>query len=96
MDKVKDFMSEEHIIDMFESEPISESETVPPKIGIVVGCPRLNVRMKPNAEATVVCVIDRDSKVMLDEENSTRSFYKICTEVGVEGYCMKQFINVLN
>lgn len=67
--------------------------TSEPKIGIVVGCSRLNVRAKPRADADVVCIINCDSKVVIDEENSTKNFYKICTEVGVEGYCMTQFIN---
>ena len=64
-------------------------------IGTVIDCPRLNVRIKPRADAYVICTIDRDSKVMIDEENSTNDFYKICTELGIEGYCMKQFISTL-
>lgn len=71
-----------------------EPEVSEPVVGVVVDCPRLNVRVKPRTDADVVCIIERDSKVMIDEENSTKNFYKICTEVGIEGYCMKQFINI--
>ena len=71
-----------------------ESEVLESIVGIVVDCPRLNVRVKPRADADVLCIINRDSKVVIDEENSTKNFYKICTEVGIEGYCMKQFINI--
>lgn len=76
-------------------EPEVAPAPVPPKTGIVVNCARLNVRKKPNADAEVVYVIGRSARVMIDEENSTKNFYKVCTEVGAEGYCMKQFIDVL-
>lgn len=82
-----------------EPEIIPEPEVapapVPPKTGIVVDCARLNVRKKPIANAEVVYIIERWAKVIIDEENSTKNFYKVCTEVGVEGYCMKQFIKIL-
>lgn len=76
-------------------EPEITPEPVPPKTGIVVGCARLNVRKKPNADAEVLHIIERSAKVIIDEENSTKNFYKVCTEVGAEGYCMKQFIEIL-
>lgn len=76
-------------------EPEQTTMAVENKIGTVIDCPRLNVRVKPHTDADVVCIIERDSKVVIDEENSTKNFYKICTEVGVEGYCMKRFINIL-
>ena len=84
--------------------PVSENEnvdTIPepvatePTVGIVVDCSRLNVRAKPRVDANVICVIERNSKVVIDEKDSTKNFYKICTAVGVEGYCMKQFVNIL-
>lgn len=106
MTKVNKWMEDQQVVADVVPEPeieivdvVPEPEPTPTviesKVGIVVNCPRLNVRMKPRADADVICVIDRDSKVMIDEENSTKNFYKICAEVGVEGYCMKQFINVL-
>ena len=85
----------EQQLDIDENSYINtEPEMTEPVVGIVIGCSRLNVRMKPGADAKVVCTIECDSKVMIDEENSTKNFYKICTEVGIEGYCMKQFINI--
>lgn len=87
MSKHKTRVSEEQLI-----EPKITPE---PKTGIVVDCARLNVRKKPSTDAEVVHIIERWAKVLIDEENSTKSFYKVCTEIGVEGYCMKQFIKVL-
>lgn len=96
MSKHKYRVSEEQLIDTENQLAIEPEITpVPPKTGIVVDCARLNVRKKPKADAEVAVIIDRSAEVMIDEENSTKSFYKVCTEVGVEGYCMKQFIKIL-
>lgn len=84
-----------HTIDTVNQLEIEPEITPEPTKGIVVDCARLNVRKKPNADAEVVHIIERSAKVLIDEENSTKSFYKVCTEVGVEGYCMKQFIEIL-
>lgn len=65
------------------------------KIGKVFNCEKLNVRMLPNKEAKVVSKIAEGVEVMINEKASTATFYKVCTEHGIEGYCMKQFIKVL-
>lgn len=75
-------------------ETVVEPEASEPVVGIVSGCVKLNVRKNPHTNAEVLCVIDENSEVVIDEENSTHEFYKICTEAGVEGFCMKKFINV--
>lgn len=54
----------------------------------------LNVRKAPKADAAIACVIKNGSEVIVDVTNSTDDFYKICTEAGLEGYCMKKFIKV--
>lgn len=74
---------------------ISESEVAAPKnLGKVVDCVRLNVREEPSTKASVVFEINVGSTVFIDETCSTDEFYKICTEHGVEGYCMKKFIEI--
>ena len=62
--------------------------------GVVIDCTRLRVRAAANSNADVLCEIKVDTKVIIDIDKSTEEFYKICTEAGVEGYCMKQFIAV--
>lgn len=81
------------------SEPEVAALTVPeikaPKnLGKVVGCVKLNVREEPSTKASVVFEITVGSTVFIDETCSTDEFYKICTEHGVEGYCMKKFIEI--
>lgn len=63
-------------------------------LGVVVDCEKLNVREEANAEADVVCTIPVGTEVMINEEESTDEFYKICTGAGVEGFCMKKFIDI--
>ena len=63
----------------------------------ITKCTRLNVRKEANKNAEVVCVITKDSVVTVNIAESTEDFYKVYTsnkEVLVEGYCMKEFINI--
>lgn len=79
-----------------EEAKVEETKVEEPKTitGVVVDCPRLRVRAAANKNAEVLCEINVDSKVLISEKESTNEFYKVCTEAGVEGYCMKQFIDI--
>lgn len=74
-------------------EPVVEPENR--KFGKVSNCKKLNIRKLPSRDAEIVSELIEGSEVMIDEKESTALFYKICTEHGIEGYCMKQFIKVL-
>ena len=75
--------------------PVEEPvEKVKPNTGIVVDCKKLRVRKNPNKYSGVICEIPADTKVVIDLDKSTIQFYKVTTEAGVEGYCMKKFIAV--
>ena len=81
-----------------EVEPIVPEPVVEPenrKFGKVSNCKKLNIRKLPSRDAEIVSELIEDSEVMIDEKESTALFYKICTEHGIEGFCMKQFIKVL-
>lgn len=74
--------------------PIVPEVEAPKNLGKVVDCIKLNVREEPSTKASVVFEINVGSMVFIDETCSTDEFYKICTEHGVEGYCMKKFIEI--
>lgn len=74
-------------------EPVVESENR--KFGKVSNCKKLNIRKLPSRDAEIVSELIEGSEVMIDEKESTALFYKICTEHGIEGYCMKNFIKVV-
>ena len=74
-------------------EPVVEPENR--KFGKISNCKKLNIRKLPSRDAEIVSELIEGSEVMIDEKESTALFYKICTEHGIEGFCMKQFIKVL-
>ena len=79
-------------------EPVQKTEEVAkpkkPITGVVANCFNLNVRTGPSKDFDVICEIPSDSEVEIDESESFEDFYKICTASGVEGFCMKKFIEV--
>lgn len=75
-----------------EESKIEESKYV---TGIVTDCLKLNVREDPYPTATILGVISAATELIVIDEESTKDFYKICTSVGLEGYCMKKFITIM-
>lgn len=65
-----------------------------PIIGIVTNCVRLNVRETPIITAKILSEVDVNSKLMIDETESTEEWFKAYTETGIEGFCMKKFITI--
>lgn len=62
--------------------------------GAVRNCKKLNLREEPSKSSGVACILLEDESVLIDLENSTDDFYKISAR-GIDGYCMKQFIEIL-
>lgn len=71
-------------------ETVALPETVS---GIVINCTKLNVRAEPNMTAEVLCVLDASSEIEIDPAKSTSEWVSVCTAVGIEGYCMRKFID---
>lgn len=88
-----DVVTNNEIIDQPVSENVQEqvSEKV---IGIVSNTPKLRVRKEPNVDSEILCLLDKDTEVNIDLENSAEFFYKIVTPAGLEGYCMKEYITI--
>lgn len=63
--------------------------------GKVIDCTRLNVRRRPNKDSEVNCIIDVDSIVEINENKSNDEWYRVTTDNGIYGYCMKQYISLL-
>lgn len=70
-------------------ETVKLPETV---IGMVSGCAKLNVRAEANLFSDVVCVLDNTSEIMINVEKSNKDWFYICTASGIEGYCMRKFV----
>lgn len=72
------------------AEPVVMPETVE---GVVTNCAKLNVRAEPDATAKIVCVLDAMSEIQIDVAQATDEWLKIYTTTGVEGYCMRKFVD---
>lgn len=81
-------------------EPVVETEpeiveTKPETVtvtGTVVNCAKLNVRAEANATADVVCVLDAASEIEINVNKSTAEWFSVCSATGIEGFCMRKFI----
>lgn len=76
-------------------EGVAEPEIVPAvKQAVVVNCARLNVRKEPSPTAPIVAEIPVSSEVEVYENESVDNYYKICTAIGAEGYCVKDYLKL--
>ncbi len=85
----------EPVVEQAVEQAIKPVETVTPQKtieGVVVNCAKLNVRAKPSVDGDIVCVLNVASEIEIDIDNSTYDWFKICTASGVEGYCMRKFV----
>ena len=89
---------DEEVVDEVVEEPetvVEETPEVQKTIyGTVVKCSMVNIRKNPEKNAPVVTTIRRNGTVIIDASESTAEFYKICTPSGIEGFCMREFIDV--
>lgn len=70
-----------------------ETKPLPTTVkGIVYGCSKLNVRAEANLFADIVCVLDVKSEVMIDVNKSDNEWFYVCTASGIEGYCLRKFV----
>lgn len=69
-------------------EPI---EAYNKRTGKIAGCMNLNVRIEPNIESKVACIVSKNDAVTIVGESG--DWYEIVTIDGYHGYSMKQYIN---
>lgn len=70
-----------------------ETVTLPETVeGMVVNCAKLNVRENATVDSGIVCVLDSMSEIQVDVNKSSNKWAYIYTATGLEGYCMRQYI----
>ena len=81
------------------AEPVIINETVetvtlPVTVtGTVINCTKLNVRAKPSTDAEVLAVLSNNSEISIDPACSNNDWLKITTTDGVNGFCMRKYVN---
>ena len=71
-------------------------KTVPiPKTinGVVANCTKLNIRKDPSVHAEIIGVVNVDSEMKIDMDKSNDKWFYVNTAVGIDGYCMRDFVN---
>lgn len=93
-DELADEPADKSSVDETINEPADESdiEEIVTKEG-KVSCGKLNVRSAANKDADIIFVIVKDNVVSILDD-SDEVFYRISYN-GNEGYCMKEFIELL-
>ena len=79
------------------SETIEDEPTlieVPPSKGIVFNCEKLNIRKGPDKKEKVLCIVNKGSKLTIHDKD-TSDWFNVTTEDGVEGFCMKKFVDLI-
>ena len=74
-------------------EPTEPTKNEPKTIIGNVTAKRLNIREKPDIGSSILCVAEANSELMI-EEDASDEWFKVCTVLGVEGYCMKKFVDI--
>lgn len=78
-----------------ESETtVAATAPVEPIDGIVSGCKKLNIRKEPSRTGEIICEVSEGTALMIDPSEVNDDWFKVYTEAGVEGYCMKKFVTI--
>ena len=88
-------VNDSEVVEVVEvAEIVEEPAETETAVGVVTGCAKLNVRRRPSLTADVVCVVDENSPLVIDVDDPSSEWYKIFTESGFNGYCMKKYVSV--
>ena len=84
---------EENEVVTEETEVIEDKtpDEVPKPVYGVVNCSKLNIRRGPSIDTASLCIVEGGSK--LDIEQFNEEWFKVLTEDGIAGYCMREFID---
>ena len=82
-----------------EIAKVNESKEAPKEadstvVGYVSGCLKLNIREEGYLGANVVCVVPEKTALLIEVAESNDEWYKVYTETGMEGFCMKQYVTL--
>ncbi len=91
--KNNNVLKNEPVVSEIEKEEVKEPEIVETSIKGVTNI-RLRVREEASIKSKELTILDKDAEVTIIDKNASEEFYKIVTAVGLEGYCMKKYIDI--
>lgn len=94
VEPVESIKSVEPAVEVKMVEETVKTVPIPKTInGVVANCTKLNIRKEPSVHAEILCVIDVDSEMKIDMDKSNDKWFYVSTAVGIDGYCMRDFVN---
>ena len=75
------------------ADEVTESVEATKPIGVVVGCEKLNVRKEPSINSDIVFQFPCNMEVEIFIDKSTEDWFYVCNAAGIEGFCMKKYID---
>lgn len=98
--KKDEIVTADAVVEPVEMPPVDlveeavETVALPKTVdGIVVNCGKLNVRVEPSIDSDIVTVLNAMSEIEINVAESTGEWFKVCTATGIEGYCMRKFVD---
>lgn len=86
--------SVEPIVEVKMVEETVNTVPIPKTInGIVANCTKLNIRKGPSTNAEILGIVNVDSEMEIDMDKSNDNWFYVSTAVGIDGYCMRDFVN---
>ena len=87
-----DFVEEVDAVKMVE-ETVNTVHIPKTINGVVANCTKLNIRKDPSVHAEILGVVNVDSEMKIDMDKSNDKWFYVSTAVGIDGYCMRDFVN---
>ena len=89
-----DSMSNEPAVEVKMVEETVKTVPIPKTInGVVANCTKINIRKDPSVHAEILGVVNVDSEMKIDMDKSNDKWFYVSTAVGIDGYCMRDFVN---
>lgn len=95
--EVKEVVEEvvEPVVDeAIEEKSVIEEQSIVEKKGKVTAL-KLYLRSEPSTESEPLKTLDRDTLVTINDVFVDSKFYKVALNDGLEGYCVKEFIEIV-
>lgn len=89
---VRGSIRKDDITIMEKKNNVVTEKVVTPLFGVVANCNSLCIRTSPSLTSDIAGILGKGTTVEISREESTEDFYRIVTEFGGVGYCMKKYI----
>ena len=63
-------------------------------IGIVANAYKLHIYKDPSIESDIIFSVYPHSELVVDLSKSTAEWLCVCTAIGIEGYCLREYVRI--